>query len=274
MNTKNKKDDTKMMSTGLAPDYEEQPSAFGMTNDQRPLTIEDDGLPSSDIILLKIDPVYMVTRLGVQLDEASAKINEIAKHIACGVLMQGYLLNEIKAQSPGKWGARCGKKGDIPMCQTRANQIIGCLLEMWRRAEAAKRGETFLHQLRAAVEAYRENPNVIPTLPVLDELEIENWVSVHGMMITLGVINAKKKVHAIPDETQDKSKPAANSAEALDSQKNLHWSTASKMLDSFHYFMQQDAGNLNKQQRSELREQLHELLAELDRLEATAPALM
>ena len=198
-------------------------------------------------------------------------IGELAKRVACGVALTGWLLNKARMANPRGFGKLYGKEGGFTFSQTRGSQFLRCVAALYDRAVAAGVGEDFVAQMDAAVESFRANPAAIPSLPVMDALENDKWVSVHAMMLELGVLRPAKIRQLPKPEPDGEDSPALPGLDDLCAQ---HWSTASKMLDSFHFFIQQDAGNLNKQQRTELREHLQGLLAELDRLEATAPALM
>ena len=244
-----------VVSTGLTPDYNDQPSAFAV----------DTG---ADRMLLKIDDVYVASRLCALVERTSAQIGELAKRVACGVALTGWMVLKVKMANPRGFGKLFGKEG-FSFSQKRGSQFLRCAAALHDRAVAAGVGDDFVSQMDAALEAFKMTPNAIPSLPVMDALENDKWVSVHAMMLELGVVRPTR-VRQLPKPEPEKETPALPGLEELCSQT---WTTASRMLHDFQFFMRNDVENLNNLQRMQLRESLKELLIELDKMDAIAPAM-
>lgn len=241
-----------MTETGLAPDYGE-PSAFA----------------APAVAPAPADmTVQLANSLATQIDRAAETVQELARRVACGVILTGWLLGKAKMAEPRAWGKRFGK-GGFDFTQQRANQFVRCAAAVWERARAAGCEADFTAQADAALESYRQNPTALPVLPVLARLESTQWVSVHAMMIELGVI-APRRVLALPKPAQEQPAPVLPGLEELCAQ---CWTEASRMVGNMKLFVQEDAANLNKQQRATLRDELQALMDELDRLDNVAPAL-
>ncbi len=139
---------------------------------------------------------------------------------------------------------------------------------IWQRACAAGRQQ----ELEAQVNAYLVDAQTFDApqsdIPVLHELIDTEWVSMHQVMVELGVINPGKH-RALPSAAPAET-PALPGMEDYCAQA---WQNTSSALASFRELMLTDIPRLDMQQRHTLREELQGMLAELDRMEAAAPAM-
>lgn len=191
------------------------------------------------------------------------------------VVAMGFILAEARKlhfknftkMFPKKQGDEI-KPGMFACSYNTANNYIKTATAIWQRAAAAGREQALEQQVRAYIVDAQTFDAPQREIPVLAELVNTEWVSMHQVMVELGVIKPTR--HKTLANEQPAERPV--SEELADLVKNA-WENTSNALDVWRHLMKTDIPRLNLQQRHTLRDELKSMLAELDRMETAAPAL-
>lgn len=195
------------------------------------------------------------------------------------VVAMGFILSEARRlhfgdftkMFPKKQGGEV-KTGMFAISRTTAHNYIRTADAIWQRAAAAGKAAELEQQVSAYIVDAQTFDAPQREIPVLHELVNTEWVSMHQVMVELGVIKPARH-KALPNE-QPAEQPAERpvSEELADLVKNA-WENTSNALGVWRHLMETDIPHLNLQQRHALRDELKSMLAELDRMETAAPAL-
>lgn len=191
------------------------------------------------------------------------------------VVAMGFILGEASRLHFGDFTKLFPKKqgdeikpGMFACSYNTAHNYIKTSTAIWRRAAAAGREQALEQQVRAYIVDAQTFDAPQREIPVLHELVNTEWVSMHQVMVELGVIKPAR--HKTLANEQPAERPV--SKELADLVKNA-WENTSNALDVWRHLMKTDIPRLNLQQRHALRDELKSVLAELDRLETAAPEL-
>ncbi len=191
------------------------------------------------------------------------------------VVAMGFILGEARKLHfknftklfPKKQGDEI-KPGMFACSYNTANNYIKTATAIWQRAAAAGREQALEQQVRAYIVDAQTFDAPQREIPVLAELINTEWVSMHQVMLELGVI--KQGHHRQLANNEPAEQPALPGLEEYCRQA---WENTTSALGAFRSLMETDIPRLNLQQRHTLRDELQRILTELDRLETAAPAL-
>lgn len=191
------------------------------------------------------------------------------------VVAMGFILGEARKLHfknftklfPKKQGDEI-KPGMFACSYYTANNYIKTATAIWQRAAAAGREQALEQQVRAYIVDAQTFDAPQREIPVLAELVNTEWVSMHQVMLELGVI--KQGHHRQLANNEPAEQPALPGLEEYCRQA---WENTTTALGAFRSLMETDIPRLNLQQRHTLRDELQRILTELDRLETAAPAL-
>lgn len=191
------------------------------------------------------------------------------------VVAMGFILGEARKLHfknftklfPKKQGDEI-KSGMFACSYNTANNYIKTATAIWQRAAAAGREQALEQQVRAYIVDAQTFDAPQREIPVLAELINTEWVSMHQVMLELGVIKQGHHRQLANNEPAEQT----ISKELADIEKNA-WENTTNTLKTFRFLMETDIPRLNLQQRHTLRDELQRILTELDRLETAAPAL-
>lgn len=191
------------------------------------------------------------------------------------VVAMGFILGEAKRLHFGDFTKMFPKKqgdeikpGMFACSRTTAHNYIRTADAIWQRAAAAGKAAELEQQVSAYIVDAQTFDAPQREIPVLHELVNTEWVSMHQVMVELGVIKPAR--HKALANEQPAVRPV--SEELADLVKNA-WENTSNALDVWRHLMKTDIPRLDLQQRHTLRDELKSMLAELDRLETAAPEL-
>lgn len=191
------------------------------------------------------------------------------------VVAMGFILGEARRLHfngfvklfPKKQGEEI-KPGMFACSYTTANNYIKTADAVWQRAAATGKAAELEQQVAAYIVDAQTFDAPQRDIPVLHELVNSEWVSMHQVMVELGVIKPAR--HKALANEQPAEQPALPGLEEFCRQA---WENTTTALGAFRSLMETDIPRLNLQQRHTLRDELRVILAELDRLETAAPAL-
>ncbi len=203
------------------------------------------------------------------------RIIDAQRNMLCGVLAMGFIFGEARKQHPNGFHKLFPKKqgekltpGMFACSYSTANNYIKVAAAIWLRADAAGLAADLEAQVAAYVHAAMSVDTPADGIPVLMKLINTEWISMHQVMVELGVIKPARHRTLVNDAPADT--PALP---GLADYCQQAWQNTSAALGSFRELMTTDIPRLNPQQRHTLRTELRGLLAELDRLETAAPEL-
>lgn len=187
------------------------------------------------------------------------------------VVAMGFILGEARRLHFGEFTRLFPKKQGSEIkpgmfaCSLRtAQNYIRTADAIWQRAAAAGKAAELEQQVSAYIVDAQTFDAPQREIPVLHELVNTEWVSMHQVMVELGVIKPARH-KALADD-----RPV--SEELADLVKNA-WENTSNALGVWRHLLATDIPHLNAQQRNELRTELQSILDELDRIKTSAPAL-
>lgn len=160
------------------------------------------------------------------------------------------------------------KPGMFACSYSTANNYIKTATAIWQRAAAAGREQALEQQVRAYIVDAQTFDAPQREIPVLAELVNTEWVSMHQVMVELGVI--KQGHHRQLANNEPAEQPALPGLKEYTKQA---WAATTEVLKGFRLLFQKEIPALDLQQRHTLRDELQRMLAELDRIETAAPAL-
>lgn len=191
------------------------------------------------------------------------------------VAAMGFILGEARRLHFGDFTKLFPKKqgdeikpGMFACSRTTAHNYIRTAEAIWQRATAAGKAAELEQQVSAYIVDAQTFDAPQREIPVLHELVNTEWVSMHQVMVELGVIKPTR--HKALANEQPAERPV--SEELADLVKNA-WENTSNALGVWRHLMETDIPRLNAQQRNELRTELQSILDELDRIKISAPAL-
>lgn len=191
------------------------------------------------------------------------------------VVAMGFILGEARRLHFGDFTKMFPKKqgdeikpGMFACSRTTAHNYIRTADAIWQRAAAAGKAAELEQQVSAYIVDAQTFDAPQREIPVLHELVNTEWVSMHQVMVELGVIKPAR--HKTLADEQPAERPV--SKELADLVKNA-WENTSNALGVWRHLMETDIPRLNAQQRNELRTELQSILDELDRIKISAPAL-
>lgn len=191
------------------------------------------------------------------------------------VVAMGFILGEARRLHFGDFTKMFPKKqgdeikpGMFACSRTTAHNYIRTADAIWQRAAAAGKAAELEQQVSAYIVDAQTFDAPQREIPVLHELVNTEWVSMHQVMVELGVIKPAR--HKALANEQPAEQPALPGLEEYCRQA---WENTTTALGAFRSLMETDIPRLNLQQRHTLRDELQRMLAELDRMETAAPAL-
>lgn len=191
------------------------------------------------------------------------------------VVAMGFILGEARRLHFGDFTKMFPKKqgdeikpGMFACSRTTAHNYIRTADAIWQRAAAAGKAAELEQQVSAYIVDAQTFDAPQREIPVLHELVNTEWVSMHQVMVELGVIKPAR--HKALANEQPAEQPALPGLEEYCRQA---WENTTTALGAFRSLMETDIPRLNLQQRHTLRDELKSMLAELDRMETAAPEL-
>lgn len=196
------------------------------------------------------------------------------------VVAMGFILGEAKRLHFGDFTKLFPKKqgdeikpGMFACSRTTAHNYIRTADAIWQRAAAAGKAAELEQQVSAYIVDAQTFDAPQCEIPVLAELVNTEWVSMHQVMLELGVIKQGHHRQLANNEPAEQPAVSPVSEELADLVKNA-WENTSNALNVWRHLMKTDIPRLNLQQRHTLRDELKSMLAELNRLETAAPAAL